>query len=99
MSVSMQCDRMAADCAVELHKHHVAFVSLWPGPARTEIFVDIVNKGLTKNLSLGSTLTTNQVGLMIRIRLKCLLGHYLKCSRDSVPSLYLNILFLVENTN
>ncbi|XP_048756190.1 dehydrogenase/reductase SDR family member 1-like isoform X2 [Ostrea edulis] len=30
------CDRMAADCAVELRKHNVAFVSLWPGPVMTE---------------------------------------------------------------
>ena len=27
---------MAADCAIELKKHKVAFVSLWPGPVRTE---------------------------------------------------------------
>ncbi|OWF37925.1 dehydrogenase/reductase SDR family member 1-like [Mizuhopecten yessoensis] len=30
------CDRMAADCAVELRRHNVAFVSLWPGAVRTE---------------------------------------------------------------
>ncbi|XP_041376040.1 dehydrogenase/reductase SDR family member 1-like [Gigantopelta aegis] len=30
------CDRMAADCSVELKKHNVAFVSLWPGPVKTE---------------------------------------------------------------
>ena len=28
---SIQLDRMAADCAVELMKHNVACVSLWPG--------------------------------------------------------------------
>jgi hypothetical protein len=27
---------MAADCALELKKHSVAFVSLWPGLVRTE---------------------------------------------------------------
>ncbi|XP_071802181.1 dehydrogenase/reductase SDR family member 1-like [Asterias amurensis] len=32
------CDRMAADCAFELKKHNVAFVSLWPGAVKTEIF-------------------------------------------------------------
>jgi len=30
------CDRMAADCAMELKKHNVAMVSLWPGPVKTE---------------------------------------------------------------
>ncbi|XP_022339592.2 dehydrogenase/reductase SDR family member 1-like [Crassostrea virginica] len=30
------CDRMAADCAVELRKHNVAHVSIWPGPVMTE---------------------------------------------------------------
>jgi len=29
-------DRMAADCAVELKKQNVAFISLWPGPVKTE---------------------------------------------------------------
>ncbi|XP_060578488.1 dehydrogenase/reductase SDR family member 1-like [Ruditapes philippinarum] len=33
------CDRMAADCAVELKKHNVAFVSLWPGAVGTEIML------------------------------------------------------------
>ena len=27
---------MAADCAVELRKHNVAHVSIWPGPVMTE---------------------------------------------------------------
>lgn len=30
------CDRMAADCAMELKKHNVAMVSLWPGAVKTE---------------------------------------------------------------
>jgi dehydrogenase/reductase SDR family protein 1 len=29
-------DRMAADCAVELKRHNVAMISLWPGPVKTE---------------------------------------------------------------
>ena len=29
-------DRMAADCAIELRKHNVAMISLWPGPVKTE---------------------------------------------------------------
>lgn len=31
------CDRMAVDCAKELRKHNVAFVSLWPGVVQTEM--------------------------------------------------------------
>jgi len=27
---------MAVDCAKDLKKHNVAFVSLWPGPTKTE---------------------------------------------------------------
>ena len=29
-------DRMAADCAVDLRRHNVCMVSLWPGPVKTE---------------------------------------------------------------
>jgi len=39
------CDRMASDCAHELKKHNVAFVSLWPGPVRTEFVQEnVMNK-------------------------------------------------------
>ena len=34
----MQLDRMAKDCAVDLAKYNVAFVSLWPGIVKTELF-------------------------------------------------------------
>ena len=27
---------MAVECAADLKKHNIAFVSLWPGPVRTE---------------------------------------------------------------
>ncbi|KAK3085629.1 hypothetical protein FSP39_006436 [Pinctada imbricata] len=37
------CDRMAADCAFELRKHNVAFVSLWPGPVQTEKIMYLLN--------------------------------------------------------
>ncbi|XP_022100922.1 dehydrogenase/reductase SDR family member 1-like [Acanthaster planci] len=30
------CDRMAVDCGLELKKHNVAMLSLWPGPVKTE---------------------------------------------------------------
>lgn len=38
------CDRMAADCAVELRKHNVAVVSLWPNLVRTELVTEIFEK-------------------------------------------------------
>lgn len=37
-------DRMAADCAIELRKHNVAVVSLWPTLVRTELVSDIYDK-------------------------------------------------------
>jgi len=39
------CDRMAADCGMELRKENVAFISLWPGAVKTEI---IQSKVLSK---------------------------------------------------
>ncbi|CAF2745009.1 DHRS1 [Lepeophtheirus salmonis] len=30
------CDRMTADCAVELKNKNVTMVSIWPGPVKTE---------------------------------------------------------------
>ncbi|XP_019628976.1 PREDICTED: dehydrogenase/reductase SDR family member 1-like [Branchiostoma belcheri] len=36
------CDRMAADCAHELRKHNVAFISLWPGAVKTELVSDLL---------------------------------------------------------
>lgn len=33
---------MAADCAVELRKHTVAHVSIWPGPVITEHVDDML---------------------------------------------------------
>ena len=31
---------MAVECGLELKKHNVAMVSLWPGPVRTETILD-----------------------------------------------------------
>ena len=36
------CDRMAADCAIELKPHNVAMISLWPGAVRTEKVQEMV---------------------------------------------------------
>lgn len=33
----LQCDRMAADMAIELKKKGVVSVSLWPGAVQTEL--------------------------------------------------------------
>ncbi|KAJ7341867.1 hypothetical protein JRQ81_007497 [Phrynocephalus forsythii] len=38
------CDRMAADCAVELRPFGVACVALWPGMVRTELIMEQVEK-------------------------------------------------------
>ncbi|XP_072021533.1 dehydrogenase/reductase SDR family member 1-like [Amphiura filiformis] len=29
-------DRMASECSIDLKKHNIAYISLWPGPTRTE---------------------------------------------------------------
>lgn len=44
---------MAADCAFELKKHNVAFVSLWPGAVKTEIFKEASASKTTNNLPDG----------------------------------------------
>jgi dehydrogenase/reductase SDR family protein 1 len=42
MSV-FQCDRLAADMAVELKRSGVASVSLWPGAVPTELVSQMLN--------------------------------------------------------
>jgi len=37
-------DRMARDCSYELERYNVAFVSLWPGPVKTEIISETIGK-------------------------------------------------------
>ena len=37
-------DRMAADCGIELKKHNVAMISLYPGAVKTELI-----QAFTKN--------------------------------------------------
>ncbi|XP_072853620.2 dehydrogenase/reductase SDR family member 1-like [Pogona vitticeps] len=41
------CDRMAADCAVELRPYGVACVALWPGLVRTELIMEHAEKKST----------------------------------------------------
>lgn len=38
------CDRLAADCAHELRRHGVSYVSLWPGLVQTELLRDYVER-------------------------------------------------------
>ncbi|XP_029807161.1 dehydrogenase/reductase SDR family member 1 isoform X1 [Suricata suricatta] len=38
------CDRLAADCAQELRRHGVSYVSLWPGLVQTELLKEILLK-------------------------------------------------------
>ncbi|XP_069094250.1 dehydrogenase/reductase SDR family member 1-like [Pleurodeles waltl] len=43
------CDRMAADCAVELKKHNVKYISLWPGAVLTETIKEKMASGDTSS--------------------------------------------------
>ncbi|XP_036893568.1 dehydrogenase/reductase SDR family member 1 isoform X2 [Sturnira hondurensis] len=38
------CDKLAADCAHELRRHGVSYVSLWPGLVQTELLKDYVER-------------------------------------------------------
>ncbi len=61
---------MAADCAMELRKHQVSFISLWPGYVKTEIFVEAAQKTpnamtVSKLLELTSMLVFQQFNQII----------------------------------
>ncbi|OBS82936.1 hypothetical protein A6R68_23061 [Neotoma lepida] len=43
------CDRLAADCAHELRRHGVSYVSLWPGMVQTELVKDFMAKEAPKD--------------------------------------------------
>ncbi|XP_038070036.1 dehydrogenase/reductase SDR family member 1-like isoform X2 [Patiria miniata] len=47
------CDRMAADCAIELRKHNVACISLWPGAVKTEMFQEFSASDKFKSMATG----------------------------------------------
>lgn len=47
--LSLHCDRMAADCALELRRHGVSYVSLWPGMVQTELLKDHLEKSEIAN--------------------------------------------------
>lgn len=43
-SLPPQCDRLAVDCAHELRRHGVSYVSLWPGLVQTEMVKEFMAK-------------------------------------------------------
>ncbi|XP_060080394.1 dehydrogenase/reductase SDR family member 1-like [Ylistrum balloti] len=64
------CDRMAADCAVELKRHNVAFVSVWPGAVRTEVINQLSqsrnrDKGKDSGINFDEGETTEYAGKAI----------------------------------
>ncbi|XP_004694655.1 PREDICTED: dehydrogenase/reductase SDR family member 1 [Condylura cristata] len=63
------CDRLAADCALELRRHGVSYVSLWPGMVQTETLVEYARKDISEDsmfkkfkLDLPSAETTEMSG-------------------------------------
>ena len=51
---------MAADCGVELRKHQVACISVWPGGVQTELFKDLVQKDLPEGVVINEMMTSDQ---------------------------------------
>ncbi|XP_037359041.1 dehydrogenase/reductase SDR family member 1 [Talpa occidentalis] len=62
------CDRLAADCALELRRHGVSYVSLWPGMVQTEMLMEVSRKDIKDpmfekfKLNLPSAETTEMSG-------------------------------------
>jgi len=46
------CDRMMADCAVELKRENVACISLWPGPVLTEKIEEMLKNSTDEKMKL-----------------------------------------------
>lgn len=47
------CDRMAVDCGIELKRHNVAVVSLWPGAVKTELVTPNIMQKTSRILITG----------------------------------------------
>ncbi len=45
---SLQLDRMAVDCGIELKSHNVACISLWPGAVKTETIAEQLETSRTR---------------------------------------------------
>lgn len=56
------CDRMAAECAIHLRKHNIAFISLWPGPVQTEHVKNMILNPDSDNSGLVTKDTTGTMG-------------------------------------
>ena len=70
---------MAADCAVELHKHNVTMVSLWPGCVRTEkIMEHFINPDSAFNM-----VRSFSVNVLIAVQLEVYDGMYICYSQYS----------------
>lgn len=46
-------DRMANDCGIELKKHNVTMIALYPGAVKTELCIDLCAKNKGKQTSIG----------------------------------------------
>ena len=53
---------MAADCGLELERHGVTFVSLWPGPVRTESVGGLGNKQSRRIAKESDSMETLDIG-------------------------------------
>jgi len=65
------CDRMAVDCGIELKKHNVAMVSLWPGAVKTETVMDTVMKSTDTSETTQRTKEMFEEGETIEYSGKC----------------------------
>lgn len=61
-SLPPQCDRLAADCAHELRRHGVSYVSLWPGLVQTELVKEFMAKEEQSNHPLFKKVGKGRVG-------------------------------------
>ncbi|XP_061421502.1 dehydrogenase/reductase SDR family member 1 [Lethenteron reissneri] len=68
------CDRLAADCAVELRKHNVAYVSLWPGAVRTELVQELVARDTEKSITEQRMAKAFENGETPELSGKCIVG-------------------------
>nr|XP_032813377.1 dehydrogenase/reductase SDR family member 1 isoform X1 [Petromyzon marinus]XP_032813378.1 dehydrogenase/reductase SDR family member 1 isoform X1 [Petromyzon marinus] len=68
------CDRLAADCAVELRKYNVAYVSLWPGAVRTELVQELVARDTAKSITKQRMVKAFENGETTELSGKCIVG-------------------------
>ena len=66
---------MAADMAVELQKQNVACVSLWPGPAKTELIQEWARDKATQGETVSFGMKWKAISLGDFVHIKSTLGH------------------------